>query len=81
MARIVAAYYYDRRWLEKRRLEKGFTQAHMAEVAGVSLATYNRIEAGFQTPSIHRGMRICKELDLDPQVFLSEKKIVIRPES
>ena len=78
MARTPAKYYYDRTWMERARLAKGFTESHMARVADTSASNYHRVEKGLQTPDVRRGLAICRELDLKPEMFLTEKKIPLR---
>ena len=64
---------YDRTWLEKRRLERGFTQKQVGEAAGITQCQYGRIEKGMYNPDVKAALRICDFLGLNPRNFLSEK--------
>lgn len=65
----------DRTWMEKVRREKGFTQAQVAQAAGVTTAFYNRIERGFYVPNVVAGVKICDFLDINVRAFLTERVI------
>ena len=49
--------------LARRRLDRNFTQAALAEQAGVSKRTVERIEAGGATQLVNL-VRVCRALDL-----------------
>ena len=57
------------------REERGWTQAHLAELTGVSRKTVNTVENGVFTPSVTVALKLAKVLDtqvetvfwLDPQ--------------
>jgi transcriptional regulator with XRE-family HTH domain len=51
--------------LERRRIDAGLTQAQLAEEAGISKRTVERIEAGYSTDSVMllRVLRVLKLLE------------------
>ncbi len=65
----------DRTWMEKARREKGYTQAQVAQAAGVTAAFYNRVERGFYIPSVTIALKICDFLGLNIRAFLTERPI------
>lgn len=48
--------------LRETRKEQGKTQQQMADLAGISLKSYQRIENGVQDPSVSVAKRIAKVL-------------------
>ena len=48
--------------LRETRKEQGKTQQQMADLAGISLKSYQRIENGVQDPSVSVAKRIAKAL-------------------
>lgn len=70
------AEFYDRTWMEKSRLERGFTQMEVARAAGITGAAYNRIEKGINEPGVKAALRICDYLKLNPRNFLGEKAVI-----
>lgn len=65
----------DRTWMERARREKNYTQAQVAQAAGVTTAFYNRIEKGFYTPGVVTALLITDFLGLDVRHFLTERPI------
>ena len=56
--------------LRHLRLARGSTQADLAELAGVSLDAYARVERGQALPSFPTLMRLCELLDVSPDALL-----------
>ena len=50
--------------LTRVRLEHNFTQAQLAEQAGVSKRTVQRLESGDVSPQLSGFIRVCRTLDL-----------------
>lgn len=50
--------------LTRVRLEHNFTQAQLAEQAGVSQRTVQRLESGGVSPRLSGFLRVCRMLDL-----------------
>ena len=50
--------------LTRVRLEKNLTQAQLAEQAGVSKRTVQRLESGDVSPQLSGFIRVCRVLDL-----------------
>ena len=65
----------DRTWLKMARLDKGYTQLQVAEVAEISVASYNQIEQGFNVPSVDAAIRITDFLGVSIRNFVTEKPI------
>lgn len=49
--------------LEKHRLELKLMQQEVADMAGISLISYQRYEHGSRNPQIHIAIRIAKALN------------------
>lgn len=49
--------------VQRRRLERGFTQARLGELAGVSRQTINSIESGRYLPSLPLAFTLASVLD------------------
>jgi transcriptional regulator with XRE-family HTH domain len=52
------------RRLARLRLEKNLTQVHLAEQAGVSKSTVQRLESGDVSPQLSGLIRVCRVLNL-----------------
>lgn len=52
------------------RLEKGFSQAQVAQSAELATAVYGRIERGGMMPSLPTVQRLCRALDVDANTLL-----------
>ncbi len=52
------------------RLEKGFSQAQVAQSAELATAVYGRIERGEMMPSLPTVQRLCRALDVDANTLL-----------
>src|SRR6478672_5658648 len=52
------------RWLKQRRRELGLTQDELAALAGYSIASIRKIEAGQRTPSIEMADLLAVHLDV-----------------
>ena len=52
------------RRLARVRLEKNLTQVQLAEQAGVSKSTVQRLESGDVSPQLSGFIRVCRVLDL-----------------
>jgi transcriptional regulator with XRE-family HTH domain len=50
--------------LARLRLEKNLTQVQLAEQAGVSKSTVQRLESGDASPQLSGFIRVCRVLDL-----------------
>ncbi len=66
---------FERTWLEKARIEQGYTQKEVADAAGMAISTYSRVEKGLYEPNVKSALRICDFLRMNPRKFLSEKPI------
>ena len=64
---------FERTWLEKARIEQGYTQKEVADAAGMAISTYSRVEKGLYEPNVKSALRICDFLRMNPRKFLSEK--------
>jgi transcriptional regulator with XRE-family HTH domain len=53
-----------RRIAEIRRV-RGFTQAQIAEAAGVSIGRWQALERGTQNPTVRTLLRVCSLLDVE----------------
>lgn len=56
--------------LYQLRLDNDFSQARLAEIAGVDRKTINRIENGHFSPALDTIVRLCVALGVDPAEFL-----------
>jgi len=52
------------------RQDNGFSQAQLAEIAGVDRKTINRIENGHFSPALDTIVRLCVALGVAPSEFL-----------
>ena len=52
------------------RLQRGLTQAEVADRIGIAMEVYGRIERGVLLPSIQTFLGICHVLEADPRVLL-----------
>ena len=52
------------------RLQRGLTQAEVADRIGIAMEVYGRIERGVLLPSIQTFVGICHVLEADPRVLL-----------
>ena len=59
------------------RKKAGLTQAEVAELSGLSDRTYADIERGSVNMRIETILRICKALQITPDVILTEENIPI----
>ena len=58
--------------LGEKRQDMGVTQEAFAKRIGVTRSTYNLYEAGKRYPPLETFARICEELNIAPEYFLSE---------
>ena len=65
----------DRTWLRKARMDKGYTQTQVADIAEISVASYNLIENGFNVPSVDTAIRITDYLGVSIRNFATEKPL------
>lgn len=79
---------FEHHILLQRRKELGLTQQNVADLAGLQLRQYQRLEQGERNITGSRGhafLSICEALKLDPYIFLNkgnekpEKKYVVLP--
>lgn len=56
--------------LEKLRLEKGYSQTALADIAGVAQSTYRDIEMGKSAPNIMTLIKICSVFDMTLTEFV-----------
>ncbi|MHB1130189.1 MAG: helix-turn-helix domain-containing protein [Ilumatobacteraceae bacterium] len=56
--------------LYELRQDNDFSQARLAEIAGVDRKTINRIENGHFSPALDTIVRLCVALGVDPAEFL-----------
>jgi transcriptional regulator with XRE-family HTH domain len=66
------------RSIKRVRLERGFTQRDLAQVAGITEKYLSRIELGLVTPSALVVFRLCRELGIDFGALVSSD---VRPKS
>jgi transcriptional regulator with XRE-family HTH domain len=52
------------------RVQRGLTQAEVADRIGIAMEVYGRIERGVLLPSIQTFVGICHVLEADPRVLL-----------
>lgn len=67
---------YNRVWLLSAREEKGYTQAQVANAAGIEPATYCYIEQGKREPLVKTAIAITDFLGVSIRNFITEKPIV-----
>ena len=60
-----------RRWMNDMRLNKGLTQAQVAESVGIARAYYTEIENGVKTPSPNVAQKLAVILDFDWTIFFT----------
>ena len=65
--------------LARVRLEKNLTQVQLAEQAGVSKSTVQRLESGDVSPQLSGFIRVCRVLDLIERFDLLVPEPVISP--
>ncbi|MEK7295203.1 MAG: helix-turn-helix transcriptional regulator [Actinomycetota bacterium] len=58
--------------LYKYRQSNDFSQARLAEIAGVDRKTINRIENGHFSPALDTIVRLCVALGVNPSDFLKQ---------
>ena len=54
------------------RIKKGFTQAQVAEIAGIARAYYTEIENGVKTPSPNVAQKLAVILGFDWTIFFTK---------
>ena len=59
-------------FIKKARRAKGWTQKEMAEKLIISMSGYKKLEYGINKLTMARFIQICKVLDLDPSVAITE---------
>jgi len=62
----------DYQKIKQLRLEKKWTQVHLAEELGVHITHLNRIENGKSTPSLKLLKKVAKVFGVSPEYLLSE---------
>ena len=58
--------------LTEARMQKGYSQQRISDLAGMNIRQYQRIEVGerpFHVLSMKQGLRICEELGIDPYLL------------
>lgn len=63
------------------RLQRGLTQAEVADRIGIAMEVYGRIERGVLLPSIQTFLGICHVLEADPRVLLGLSGLGSAPRS
>lgn len=58
--------------VKKLRLEKGYSQTHLANIIGKDQPSVNRLEKGRINPSYIYLLEICEGLEIDINELLSE---------
>ena len=56
------------------RIQKGLTQAQVANRTGISVTSYQRIEYGVQNPSLKTAIRIAKVLNSSVEELWGESR-------
>lgn len=59
--------------LKTTRLQRNFSQEAAAEVSGVPLRTYQRIEAGKQWPNLKQAFLLCTAFDVSLDSLVSKQ--------
>jgi transcriptional regulator with XRE-family HTH domain len=62
-------YYLLGKRIQHWRIKKGFTQARLAEKAGISLAYLAHIETGNKKPSVQLLFKLAATLGIHPKEF------------
>ncbi len=60
--------------LRHSRIKKGLTQENVAEMLGISLTYYGKIERGVNGLSLEKLVLASKRLDIDPTYLLTGEK-------
>ncbi len=64
--------------LRRQRNKKGLTQENVAEMLGISLTYYGKIERGINGLSLEKLLLVSERLDMDPTYLLTgEKRTVV----
>lgn len=58
-----------RHWVREVRKVKGYSQADVAKISGISTSFYADIERGERTPSAHKAKMIGQTLGVDWTLF------------
>jgi XRE family transcriptional regulator, regulator of sulfur utilization len=66
--------------VRKLRLQRGWSQEHLAELVGVSVRTIQRIERGF-SPSLETSKALASVFEVDVSTFISEESTVNKNEN
>lgn len=59
--------------LKNRRLELGVTQEYLAEIAGISLRTLKKIEAGNSNPTLETLTKLASVLGMELKIEVARK--------
>lgn len=66
--------------VRKLRLQRGWSQEHLAELVGVSARTIQRIERGF-SPGLETSKALASVFEVDVSTFISEESTVNKHEN
>lgn len=66
--------------VRKLRLQRGWSQEHLAELVGVSVRTIQRIERGF-SPGLETSKALASVFEVDVSTFISEESTVNKNEN
>lgn len=66
--------------VRKLRLQRGWSQEHLAELVGVSVRTIQRIERGY-SPGLETSKALASVFEVDVSTFISEESTVNKNEN
>lgn len=66
--------------VRKLRLQRGWSQEHLAELVGVSVRTIQRIERGY-SPGLETSKALASVFEVDVSTFISEESTVNKHEN
>jgi XRE family transcriptional regulator, regulator of sulfur utilization len=66
--------------VRKLRLQRGWSQEHLAELVGVSVRTIQRIERGY-SPGLETSKALASVFEVDVSIFTSEESTVNKHEN